>query len=57
MLKIKSNVDFKELEKLVEPIQKWILKNYDCMCKIIIEDGKIEIIRLEAGFNTKTKMN
>lgn len=48
---------FDKLIELAEPIIEWLLKNYDCMCKVIIEDGNIEVIRTEARMPIDTKMN
>ena len=37
-----------ELNELALPLYEWLLKNYDPMCSIIIEYGKVRIIRDEA---------
>lgn len=37
----------KELEELCKPIIEWLLDNYDPMCKVIIEEGKVEVVRTE----------
>ena len=37
----------KELEELSKPIIDWLLKNYDPMCRVIIEEGKVEVVRVE----------
>jgi hypothetical protein len=36
-----------ELEELSKPIIEWLLKNYDPMCKVVIEQGKVEVLRTE----------
>lgn len=34
----------KELKELAQPLQEWLIKNYDPMCTIIIRDGKVKVI-------------
>lgn len=36
-----------ELLDLAKPIQEWLLKHYDPMCKIEITDGHIKVYRSE----------
>lgn len=45
-----ENIDrkeFTELKELVKPIQEWLLKYYDPMCKIEIMDDCIKVYRNE----------
>lgn len=42
-----SDEKIKEIEKLCQPVIDWLLDNYDPMCKIIIEEGKVEVLRIE----------
>lgn len=46
-----KNVDkkFEELAELVKPLQEWLQKNYDMMCKIILEIGHVEVVRGQLG--------
>lgn len=37
----------KELEELSKPLQKWLRKNYDLMCSILIDGYTSKIVRIE----------
>lgn len=37
----------KELLELIKPLQKWLIKYYDPMCKIEITDGHVKVYRSE----------
>lgn len=37
----------KELEELAKPLIEWLIKNYDPMCSIIIENGRAIVVRKE----------
>lgn len=39
----------KEFAELVEPLQKFINKNFDSFTKIIIESDKAEVVKVELG--------
>ena len=43
----KTTEKFEELEKLSKPLRDWLLEHYDLMCKIIIESGRVEVLRSE----------
>ncbi|MCI6265827.1 MAG: hypothetical protein MR598_03145 [Erysipelotrichaceae bacterium] len=34
----------KELIKLVEPLQEWLINNYNPHCSILIKDGEVKIL-------------
>lgn len=36
-----------KLRELAQPLIEWLIKNYDPMCSIIIEDGRVMIVRKE----------
>ena len=45
----------KELKELVQPLQDWLVKNYNPMTSILIEDGKIIVLLKEKQILTEIK--
>lgn len=39
----------KEFAQLIEPLQKFINKNFDSFTKIIIESDRAEVVKVELG--------
>ena len=45
----------KELEELVKPLSEWLSDNYDPHCSIIIQYGRVTVVRDEIGIPLEVK--
>lgn len=52
---MKNELLFKELEEAAKPLQDFLEKHFDPMCKIVVEIGSINVFRAEMGMPTEIK--
>ena len=45
----KADQKFEELKKLTEPLQEWLMSNYDPMCEIRVDGNNVVVLRKELG--------
>ena len=51
----KNQLLFGELEEAAKPLQDFLEKHFDPMCKVVVEIGSINVFRAEMGMPTEVK--